>query len=117
MSFIARQTLRPISILKVYKPSSTATLSRPFHSTNTRAALNETDRDRDDVHKEIDHHTKDQAEKRKEGKGHWKGELASQSEAALKADREEIEASDDSISKLQKETEQYAQDKHDEAKK
>ena len=37
------------------------------------------------MHKEIDHHKNDQLNKQKEGKGHWKGELASQSEAAVSA--------------------------------
>ena len=39
--------------------------------------------DIDDLHKEIDHHKDDQLRKQKEGKGHWKAELASQSEAAV----------------------------------
>ncbi|MCJ1437103.1 hypothetical protein MMC27_006488 [Xylographa pallens] len=73
-------------------------------------------KDRDNLHEEIDHHKNDQLQKQKDGKGHWKGELASQSEAALKADREEVEASDETISKLQKETEQYAQKTHEDAK-
>ena len=34
---------------------------------------------------EIDHHKNDQIQKQKEGKGEWKGELASQSEAAVRA--------------------------------
>ena len=41
------------------------------------------DTDIDDLHKEIDHHKNDQLQKQKEGKGHWKAELASQSEAAV----------------------------------
>lgn len=32
---------------------------------------------------EIDHHKNDQLQKQKEGKGHWKQELASNSEAAV----------------------------------
>lgn len=34
--------------------------------------------------KEIDHHKDDQLRKQKEGKGHWKGELASNSESAVR---------------------------------
>lgn len=41
------------------------------------------DTDREDLRSEIDHHNKDQLQKQKEGKGHWKGELASQSEQAV----------------------------------
>ena len=40
-------------------------------------------KDRDNLHEEIDHHKNDQLQKQKDGKGHWKGELASQSEAAV----------------------------------
>jgi len=32
---------------------------------------------------DIDHHKNDQLEKQKEGKGHWKGELGSNSESAV----------------------------------
>lgn len=37
----------------------------------------------EDLHKAIDYHKEDQLQKRKEGKGHWEGELASQSEQAV----------------------------------
>lgn len=39
--------------------------------------------DSDAVKSEIEHHKNDQLEKQKDGKGHWKGELATQSEAAV----------------------------------
>jgi len=112
MSFLTRSTFRPLSALRV----PPAICARGLHATSFTAALNETDRDRDNLHEEIDHHKNDQLQKQKDGKGHWKGELASQSEAAIKADREEINASEETISKLQKETEQYAQKTHEEAK-
>ncbi|KAL8865460.1 MAG: hypothetical protein Q9174_006872, partial [Haloplaca sp. 1 TL-2023] len=54
----------------------------------------------------IDEHKHDQLDKQKEGKGHWKKELSSNSEAAVKADREEIKNADKDISNLQKETEE-----------
>ncbi|KAI0137160.1 hypothetical protein BJ170DRAFT_590102 [Xylariales sp. AK1849] len=38
-----------------------------------------------------EHHKQDQLKKQKEGKGHWKPELASDSEEAVKADRNEHE--------------------------
>ena len=41
-------------------------------------------KDRDNIHEEIEHHKNDQLQKQKDGKGHWKGELASQSEAAVR---------------------------------
>ena len=40
------------------------------------------DRD-EDVASEIDEHKNDQLDKQKKGEGHWKGELASESEAAV----------------------------------
>ena len=40
--------------------------------------------DHTDRHAEIDHHKDDQLRKQKEGKGHWKGELASNSESAVR---------------------------------
>lgn len=36
-----------------------------------------------DRHSEIDYHKEDQLKKQKEGKGHWKKELASNSESAV----------------------------------
>ncbi|KAL8699781.1 MAG: hypothetical protein Q9201_005801 [Fulgogasparrea decipioides] len=62
--------------------------------------------DHDDRKAKIDHHKDDQLNKQKEGKGHWKPELSSNSEAAIKADRDEINNVEDDISALQKETEQ-----------
>lgn len=41
--------------------------------------------DREDVDKEIEHHKTDQLDKQKDGKGHWKGELASNSESAVRS--------------------------------
>ncbi|MCJ1472335.1 hypothetical protein MMC13_000982 [Lambiella insularis] len=114
MSFLTRSAIRPLSKLRL----SPALAARSLHATSFRPALSEADRlfgvtDRDGLHEEIDSHKDDSLNKQKDGKGHWKGELASQSEAALKADREEIEASDESIDKLQKETEKFAQAQHE----
>lgn len=39
--------------------------------------------DHDDRKAAIDHHKEDQLNKQKEGKGHWKQELSSNSEAAV----------------------------------
>ncbi|KAI9859170.1 MAG: hypothetical protein M1830_006318, partial [Pleopsidium flavum] len=67
---------------------------------------------REDVDKEIDHHKNDQLQKQKEGKGHWKGELSSNSEANVKADRAETDSSPDGIKKLQEETTKFAKSQH-----
>jgi len=66
---------------------------------------------KDDRSSEIEHHKQDQLSKQKQGKGHWKDELASNSESIIKAERGEVEASDETIKKLQKETEQLAKKK------
>ncbi|OJD37733.1 mitochondrial carrier protein pet8 protein [Diplodia corticola] len=60
---------------------------------------------------EVEEHKQDSLKKSKEGKGHWKDELASDSESIVKADRGEVEASEETISNLQKETEKLAQQK------
>ncbi|KAF1984781.1 hypothetical protein K402DRAFT_395475 [Aulographum hederae CBS 113979] len=57
---------------------------------------------------EIEAEKHDQLQKQKEGKGHWKDSLASNSESMIKADRGEVEASDDTIKELQKEGEKLA---------
>ncbi|KAK8193071.1 uncharacterized protein BKA78DRAFT_294491 [Phyllosticta capitalensis] len=60
---------------------------------------------------EAEAHKQDQLRKQKQGKGHWKDELASDSESAVKADRGEVDASSDTIQKLQKEGEKLASKK------
>ncbi|MCJ1484790.1 hypothetical protein MMC06_004963 [Schaereria dolodes] len=115
MSFLTKTLVRPLSNLNASR-SLAINASRPFHLSSARAALSENDRHREDVHHEIDHHKNDQLEKQKQGKGHWKKELASQSEASIKADRGEIDASEDSIKDLQKETEEFAESQHKESK-
>ncbi|KAL8758784.1 MAG: hypothetical protein Q9184_003825 [Pyrenodesmia sp. 2 TL-2023] len=57
----------------------------------------------------IDEHKHDQLRKQEEGKNHWKKELASNSESAVKADRDEVPDVDEDISKLQKQTSEAAQ--------
>ncbi|KAI9731359.1 MAG: hypothetical protein M1834_005264 [Cirrosporium novae-zelandiae] len=90
---------------------------RQFHAVGGRMSLNETDRDRENASQEIDHHKSDSLSKQKVGKGQWKHELASESEAAIKADRGDVEASQEAIDKLQKETEGFLSEKEGEGKK
>ena len=56
-----------------------------------------------------DHHIKDQLEKQKKGTNHWKPELASNSEEAVAADRNN-EGKDPK--QLAKETAGHAEEKH-----
>ncbi|KAF2745167.1 hypothetical protein M011DRAFT_469875 [Sporormia fimetaria CBS 119925] len=53
---------------------------------------------------DVEAEKQDLLKKQKEGKGHWKEELASNSESIVKADRGEMDASEEAIKKLQEET-------------
>jgi hypothetical protein len=58
-----------------------------------------------------EHHKKDSLEKQKQGKGHWKPELASVSEESVKADRSGQRKTDkESLKKLQEETKGSAEE-------
>ncbi|KAL1865158.1 hypothetical protein Daus18300_007284 [Diaporthe australafricana] len=57
--------------------------------------------------KDFEKHKQDSLSKQKDGKGHWKPELASDGEEAIKADR----TPDEDISKLQERTKKHAQEK------
>ncbi|KAL9622583.1 MAG: hypothetical protein Q9160_003080 [Pyrenula sp. 1 TL-2023] len=82
-----------------------------FHTSPARAALSESDHDKDhpDREKHIDSHKHDSLNKQKDGKGEWKRELSSNSEQAIKADRGESHGTEEDIAKLQRETEQAAE--------
>ncbi|KAK8106893.1 uncharacterized protein PG998_008906 [Apiospora kogelbergensis] len=55
-------------------------------------------------------HKEDLLSKHKDGKGHWKPELASNSEEAVKADRSTTGSSKEDISKLQEQTKKAAEE-------
>ena len=57
-------------------------------------------------------HKEDLLSKHKDGKGHWKPELASNSEEAVKADRSTTGSSKEDISKLQEQTKKAAEETH-----
>lgn len=60
---------------------------------------------------EFDKHKQDSLSKQKEGKGHWKPELASLSEESVKADRMPTEGADEAAMKrLQERTKQAAEE-------
>jgi len=89
----------------------------PFSTLDTIETIRERERETDSVTRiDIDgqgevneKHKQDQLAKQKEGKGHWKPELASNSEEAVAADRQ---AGDQSIEELQKKTAEHAEKKH-----
>jgi hypothetical protein len=69
--------------------------------------------DHPDLGSEYEKHKQDQLKKQKEGKGHWKPELASSSEEAVAADRHEhSDHSEKGIKELQEKTAKHAEDKH-----
>jgi len=97
MSFLLRNT-RVIARPAVY--------SRAFTNTSVRALKED---DRDNPAADNERHKQDLLEKQKSGKGHWKPELASNSEEAVAADRQ---AGDHSVEELQKKTAKHAEEKH-----
>ncbi|KAK8250494.1 hypothetical protein HDK77DRAFT_425331 [Phyllosticta capitalensis] len=82
-----------------------------FQTSALRLAGKESTLNQEGRAEEAEAHKQDQLRKQKQGKGHWKDELASDSESAVKADRGEVDASSDTIQKLQKEGEKLASKK------
>ncbi|KAH9224121.1 hypothetical protein DL95DRAFT_282692 [Leptodontidium sp. 2 PMI_412] len=70
-------------------------------------ALKESDRHNPNQAEANERHKQDTLQKQKEGKGHWKPELASDSEEAVAADR----SSNESIEEMQKKTAEHVQNK------
>ncbi|TKA49977.1 hypothetical protein B0A49_12860 [Cryomyces minteri] len=100
-----RRTLRSSSSIRAFNTA------RSFQTSRTLAAGKESALNHEGRAEEAEHHKQDQLKKQKEGKGHWKDELASDSESIIKADRGEIDASEDTIKKLQDETAKMMQQK------
>ncbi|MCJ1453121.1 hypothetical protein MMC28_003466 [Mycoblastus sanguinarius] len=114
MSFLTRTAFRAR-----YTPLRfTSAPLRQFHATSARKVLSESDHDGnlEDRKGKIDDHKNDQLQKQKEGKGHWKSELGSNSESAIKADREEITDAKHDVESLQKESSETMQDDHEHGK-
>jgi len=92
--------------------AATPIAQRGFAVSSSRA-LKETDRHNPDAAEQNEKHNKDNLQKQKEGKGHWKPELASDSEEAVAADRHEhADHSEEGIKELQKKTVDHAEKKH-----
>merc|ERR1712187_85132 len=94
----SRLAVRPVSFASSYTALSA------FHTFPAGQSLKESDINRDNLanvyEAEKDHQLKDE----KEGKAHWKQELASNSEASVKADRNEMGDSDKDTQTLQDRT-------------
>ncbi|KAI9794403.1 MAG: hypothetical protein M1816_005472 [Peltula sp. TS41687] len=89
------------STLRVASPSPLPI--RTIQSSAVRFTLKES-RDKEGIEEDIEHHKQDLLKKQEEGKGHWKEELASESESVVKADRGDVKATPEDIKKLQDET-------------
>ncbi|KAK0259824.1 hypothetical protein LTS09_005667 [Friedmanniomyces endolithicus] len=85
--------------------------SRSFHSCRVLAVGKESELHNENRGEEAEAHKQDQLRKQKEGKGQWKGELASESESMIKADRNETENAEEDIEKLQEKTTELANEK------
>lgn len=112
MSFLLRTT--PSAARTVFRPAvsfsaSSSSSSRGF-SRSSAWLLKEDDRHVENQAEHNERHKQDQLQKQKEGKGHWKPELASNSEEAVAADRH---SGNESIEELQKKTADHAQKKHE----
>ncbi|KAK5740792.1 hypothetical protein LTR17_004382 [Elasticomyces elasticus] len=82
--------------------------TRSFQSCRVLAAGKESTLNQEGRSEEVEAHKQDQLQKQKEGKGHWKDELASDSESIVKADRNETGSTKDNIAELQKESTKLA---------
>jgi len=105
MSFLLKSS-RFAAIRPVLPPT------RSF-GTSTIRALKESDRNSPNLAEQNEKHKQDQLSKQKDGKGHWKPELASDSEEAIKADRHDHnDHSEGGLKELQRKTAEHAEKKH-----
>ncbi|KAK4204801.1 hypothetical protein QBC40DRAFT_292651 [Triangularia verruculosa] len=86
-------------------PALSSLSTRAFSTTPLRPLKESNSTDPDPS--AFDHHKQDSLSKQKSGKGHWKPELASNSEEAVKADRNSGNAS---IKDLQEQTKKAAEE-------
>ncbi|KAI1152962.1 hypothetical protein F4825DRAFT_284274 [Nemania diffusa] len=103
-SRILSAALRPVASLTASR--QTAMIQRSFTGSTMALKHKESTGDGYDPEK----HKQDLLEKHKQGKGHWKPELASDSEEALKADRASSGAQKEDIAALQNRTKAAAEE-------
>ncbi|TKA67010.1 hypothetical protein B0A55_08195 [Friedmanniomyces simplex] len=94
-------------------PYRSAAATRSFRSCGVLGAGKESALHNENRAEEAEAHKQDQLQKQREGKGHWKDELASDSESIVKADRNEMGSAKDNIEELQKETARLAKQEKD----
>ncbi|KAJ5159774.1 uncharacterized protein N7482_006778 [Penicillium canariense] len=101
MSFLtsARASSRRLLPSSYSLPSTSA-----FHTNAPRCSLKESDKNRDDLPDHYESQKEQQLKSHKEGQGKWNPDLASNSEADVKADRGEIDSVDKTFQELQAKT-------------
>ncbi|KNG83856.1 hypothetical protein ANOM_007640 [Aspergillus nomiae NRRL 13137] len=102
MSFLTSTIRSTIAPRVALRPSYTVTSA--FHTSPLRSGLKESDHNREDLHITYEEHKQEQLRSTKEGKGKWKQELASNSEASVKADRGELDSDGHDLKDLQEKT-------------
>ena len=103
-------TTRALPALRTLTRASPPSLvqTQPFSSSKPPSPA-EVNNKPDETAPTIEHHKQDSLAKQKQGKAHWKPELASESEASVKADRTPDEGGKD-IRRLQEKTKGWAEE-------
>ncbi|KAI7125441.1 hypothetical protein D0869_15507 [Hortaea werneckii] len=94
---------------------ATAT-TRTFGTSRALAASKESALHQEGRAEEAEREKQEQLKEQREGKGHWKDELASDSESIVKADRNDMKNTQATISELQKEAAKQAEKEKKEGK-
>ncbi|KAL3478601.1 hypothetical protein BJX99DRAFT_223992 [Aspergillus californicus] len=71
--------------------------SAAFHTSSARQGLKEGDHSRDDLQNVYEQEKQENVKRNKDGKGKWNQNLASNSEASVKADRGEVDSKESFI--------------------
>jgi small-conductance mechanosensitive channel len=98
--------LRNLLVLPRRTLPALTTTRRTFVTSSVRYAGKESKLGTEGRAEEAEQLKQEHLRKQKEGKGEWTDGLASDSESIIKADRGELDASAETINKLQKETEE-----------
>ncbi|KAJ5690513.1 hypothetical protein N7462_004905 [Penicillium macrosclerotiorum] len=86
---------------RVVQSTSTLPSISALHTSTPRWSLKESDKNRDDLPNIYEIQRDHQVKTGKEGNAKWNSDLASNSEADIKADRGEVDSSDKSFQEMQ----------------
>ncbi|OQD76477.1 hypothetical protein PENDEC_c004G05073 [Penicillium decumbens] len=109
MSFLA--SIRAGSRRAMQSSYITPSATSGFQTSAARRTLKESDKNRDELPDVYEAEKERQLKESKEGKGHWNDELASNSEASVKADRDETGAEDVNVESMQERTKNLPNEK------